>query len=53
MSPDDIDKVALAVFDLIVGDLGCDLSEDDDWLQLLNLLHDKLEPFITKDRNYN
>lgn len=53
MSPDDIDSVALALFDLIVGDLGCSLDEDDDWLQLLNLLHTKLEPFITRERNYN
>lgn len=53
MSPDDIDSVALAVFDLLVQDLGCTLDENDDWEQLLTLLHDKLEPFCTRDRNYN
>lgn len=53
MSPDDIDRLALAVFDLLVQDLGCDLSENDDWDQILNLLHNKLEPFVTRERNYN
>ena len=53
MSPDDIDSVALAVFDLLVGDLGCNLDENDDWDQILDLLHDKLDKFCTRDRNYN
>ena len=52
MSPDDIDSVALAVFDLLV-DLGCTLDENDDWDQLKDLLHDKLDRFCTRDRNYN
>lgn len=52
MSPDDIDSVALAVFDLLV-DLGCTLDENDDWDQLRDLLHDKLDRFCTRDRNYN
>ena len=53
MSPDDIDHIALAVFDLLVDDLNCNLDEDGDWDQILNLLHRKLEPFVTRDRNYN
>ena len=53
MSPDDIDRVALAVFDLLTLDLGCNLDEDDDWDQLKNLLHEKLEPFVTRERNHN
>lgn len=53
MSPDDIDRIALAVFDLLVTDLGCDLGEDEDWEQLKDLLYDKLEPFVTRERNYN
>lgn len=52
MSPDDIDSVALAVFDLMV-DLGCTLDEDDDFGQLNDLLHDMLDKFCTRDRNYN
>ena len=52
MSPDDIDRLALDVFDLLV-DLGCVLDENDDWDQLKNLLYDRLEPFCMKDRNYN
>lgn len=52
MSPDDIDRLALDIFDLLV-DLGCTLDENDDWDQLKNLLYDKLEPFCTRDRNYN
>lgn len=51
MSPDDIDHVALAVFDLIV-DLGLAMDEHE-WDQLKNLLHDKLDKFCTKERNYN
>ena len=53
MSPDDIDHIALAVYDLLVMDLGCDLGEDDDWEDLKSLLHAKLEPFVTRERNYN
>jgi hypothetical protein len=51
MSPDDIDRIALDVFDLLA-DLGCNLG-DDDWDHLMDLLHDKLEPFVTRERNYN
>jgi len=51
MSPDDIDDIALDVFDLLA-DLGCDLG-DDDYDQLSSLLHDKLGPFVTRERNYN
>lgn len=52
MSPDDIDHLALAVFDLFV-DIGYSLDENDEWDQLKALLYGKLEPFCTKDRNYN
>lgn len=52
MSPDDIDRLALSVFDLLV-DLGYSLDENDDWEHLKNLLYDKLEPFVTRDRSYN
>lgn len=52
MSPDDIDEVALAVFDLLV-ELGHELDENDDWDKIYDLLHDKLDKFCTRDRNYN
>lgn len=52
MSPDDIDDITLAVFDLFV-DMGYDLDEDGEWDQLKDLLYDKLEPFCTRDRSYN
>lgn len=51
MSPDDIDRIALEVFDLLTV-LGYDLL-DDDYDQLSLLLYDKLEPFVTRERNYN
>lgn len=52
MSPDDIDDIALAVFDLLTIDLGYNLG-DDELDQLTELLYDKLEPFVTRERNYN
>jgi hypothetical protein len=52
MSPDDIDEIALAVFDLFV-DMGYSPDENDEWDQLKDLLYNKLDPFITRDRNYN
>jgi hypothetical protein len=52
MSPDDIDDIALAVFDLLTLDLGFNLT-DDHYDPLTDLLHDKLEPFVTRERNYN
>lgn len=52
MSPDDIDHIVLAVYDLLTIQLGCDLG-DDDYDQLSSLLHDKLDPFVTRERNYN
>jgi hypothetical protein len=52
MSPDDIDRLTLNVFDLLA-DLGYELEENDEWDQLKNLLYDKLEPFVTRERNYN
>ena len=52
MSPDNIDSLALDVYDLLVG-MGFILDENDQWDQLKDLLQDKLEPFVTRDRNYN
>lgn len=52
MSPDDIDRIALAVFELFV-DMGYTLDENDEWDQLKELLYNKLDPFVTRERNYN
>ena len=52
MSPDNIDSLALDVYDLLVG-MGFTLDENDQWDQLKDLLHSKLELFVTRDRNYN
>jgi len=51
MSPDDIDVITLAVFDLLAS-LGYD-QEDEDYDHLRDLLHAKLDPFVTRERNYN
>lgn len=53
MSPDDIDRVALGLFDVLVNDLGAELDENDDFVAILNYLQDALEPYVTRERNYN
>lgn len=52
MSPDDIDSLALNLFDFMV-DHGVQLDENDGWDELRDLLYRKLENFCTRDRNYN
>jgi hypothetical protein len=53
MSPDDIDSFSLDLYDFLVNVMTLDLNEDADYEALLSLLYDKLDPFITRDRNYN
>lgn len=53
MSPDDIDSIVLALHDFLVRDLGCVLDENDDYSALSDFMHDALEKFVTRDRNYN
>lgn len=53
MSPDDIDTLAVDLYDFLVNVMGLDLNEDADYEALLSLLYDKIDPFITRDRNYN
>lgn len=53
MSPDDVDSIALEVFDLLVNDMGLNLDEDADFIRIHDLLMDTLDKFITRDRNYN
>lgn len=53
MSPDDIDTVVLKLHDFLFRNLGYALDEDDDYEMLSNFMYDQLEPFVTRDRNYN
>ena len=53
MSPDDIDSIVLALHDFLIGPLGCQLDEDDDYVALQDFMYDVLDPFVAKDRNYN
>ena len=52
MSPDDIDRAALAIFDALAK-RGVDLDENSDFEVILDTLISKLDIFVTKDRNYN
>lgn len=53
MSPDDIDTVVLKLHDFLWKRLGCALDEDDDYEALQDFMYDALDPFVTRDRNYN
>jgi len=53
MSLDDIDRITLQLHDFLVGNLGCNLGEDQDYEDLQNFMYDKFEDYCTKDRNYN
>lgn len=53
MSPDDVDSLALDLHNFLVNVMGLDLNENSDYEALLSFLYDKLDPFITRDRNYN
>lgn len=53
MSPDDIDTVVLKLHDFLTGALGCALDEEGDYEDLSDFMHDVLDKFVTRDRNYN
>jgi len=53
MNPDDIDSLATELYNFLVDDMGLDLNYDRDFNALHDLLYNKLDPFITRDRNYN
>lgn len=53
MSPDDIDTVVLKLHDFLTGALGCALDDNDDYADLQQFMHDTLDKFVTRDRNYN
>lgn len=53
MSPDDIDTIVVNLYDLLVLKLGAALDDDDDYMVIYDHLHNALDPFVTRDRNYN
>lgn len=53
MSHDDIDTVVLKLHDFLIGALGCPLDENGDYEDLSDFMHDVLDKFVTRDRNYN
>jgi hypothetical protein len=53
MSPDDIDSLALDLHNFLVDDMGLDLNENGDYEDLQSFLYEKLDRFVTRDRNYN
>lgn len=53
MSPDDIDSITVKLHDFLVQELGAALDEDEDFEALADFMQDTLDPFITRDRNYN
>jgi hypothetical protein len=53
MSPDDIDSIVLDLSDFLRDKLGFEHDENDDYEQLSDFMHDVLEKFVTRDRNYN
>jgi hypothetical protein len=53
MNPDDVDNLATDLHNFLVDDMGLDLNDDGDFNAILSLLYNKLDPFITRDRNYN
>ena len=52
MSPDDIDGIAVDLHDMLLA-RGIQLDDDADFTAIYDFLHDKFEPFFTRDRNYN
>lgn len=53
MSPDDIDDVVYKLHDFLTEALGCALDDNDDYVDLSDFMHDMLDKFCTRDRNYN
>ena len=53
MSPDNIDSLALDLHDFLINVVGLDLNGDSDYVAIHDFLADKLDRFVTRDRNYN
>ena len=53
MSPDNIEDISLQLYDFLVNSLGCDLNEDQDYVDLNEFMLEAFDKFCTRDRNYN
>ena len=53
MSPDDIDNVVLNLHNFLFFQLGLPLDENEDYDMLSEFMHNALDKFTTRDRNYN
>jgi hypothetical protein len=52
MSPDDIDSIVLDLSDFMHNSMGIDLN-DEEYDMLYNFMHNQIDPFCTRERNYN
>jgi hypothetical protein len=53
MSPDDIDNLTLNLHNFLVQQFNFPLDDEQDYVDLCEFLHDHLEKFCTRERNYN
>ena len=53
MSPDDIDSLCLDLHSFLINHFDCKIDEDADYELLRDYLHEALDHFYTRDRNYN
>jgi hypothetical protein len=53
VSPDTIDSLSVSIIDLIESWPKGWADDDELHQQFMDLLHRELEPFCTRDRNYN
>ena len=53
MSPDDIDSFSLDLHSFLINHFDFKIDEDADYELLWSFLHQALDKFCTRDRNYN
>ena len=53
MSPDDIDYLCLDLHSFLINHFDCKIDENREFGLLHDYLHEALEKFVTRDRNYN
>ena len=52
MSPDDIDTIVLRLHDLLTA-MDRVPDDDEDYITISEFMHDALDKYCTRDRNYN
>ena len=52
MSPDDINDLVYDLHEFMLDSMGV-LFDDDEYDMLYNFMQNKLDPFVTKERNHN